>query len=731
MSRPLIRTCPAVTGTSRVTHRPSVVLPLPDSPTSPSTSPGPTARLTPSTARTGPKCLTRSTTSSTGVIRRPAAAGGGPRLRGCGGRCAATADASSAPGARPGPAPASARCVRHTVVGGAAAVGERARVRRGRAASAPGRGSRAARRRRAGPGWAPRRAARGCTGGSGGRTAPPRRASSMVRPAYMTTTRSAMSATTPRSCVMSRTAVPISARRLRSTSRMPAWMVTSSAVVGSSATSSRGRQATAIAIITRCRMPPESWCGYSPHPPRRQRDADELEQLDARRRAAARRACRWCRRSTSPICRPTVSTGLSEVIGSWKTYAMSRPRTSRSARLGEAEQRACRRRSTAPVTVALRRQQPGQRHRGDALAAAGLADQREHLPLGHVERRARRPRAPARPRCGTDGQVRAPTAAPARHRRLSLGSSASRMPSPSRLSASVSSTIATPGNTAIHGPSRNSGWALASMTPSDGVGGPHAEAEERQHRLADDRGRDRDGRLHDQRVDRVGQDVPARAPRTSPAPSGDGRGDVVHAAQAQRLAAGHPDHGRDLRDRRSPRWPSPSDGPDDRGEPDREDQEREGQHRVGEPGHQRVEQAVEAGEQAQRHADRPATAPPTSAPTATEARSPNRTRENWSRPSSSVPNQCAPDGGCSGAPKSVCVGRVRRDERRPAAPQPTAQRPRPTSPPTAAGCAAGGARSRRRVPGAGVDGASASTVGSSQRRHRTAPPTRIRGSITE
>ena len=29
----------------------------------------------------------------------------------------------------------------------------------------------------------------------------------------------------------------------------------------------------------------------------------------------------------------------------------------------------------------------------------------------------------------------------------------------------------TPGNTAIHGPSRNSGWALASMTPSDGVGG--------------------------------------------------------------------------------------------------------------------------------------------------------------------------------------------------------------------------------------------------------------------
>ena len=44
---------------------------------------------------------------------------------------------------------------------------------------------------------------------------------------------------------------------------MPAWIVTSSAVVGSSAISTFGSHASAIAIITRCRMPPESWCGYS------------------------------------------------------------------------------------------------------------------------------------------------------------------------------------------------------------------------------------------------------------------------------------------------------------------------------------------------------------------------------------------------------------------------------------------------------------------------------------
>ena len=46
-----------------------------------------------------------------------------------------------------------------------------------------------------------------------------------------------------------------------SRSRICAWMVTSSAVVGSSAISSFGLQASAMAIIARWRMPPENWCG--------------------------------------------------------------------------------------------------------------------------------------------------------------------------------------------------------------------------------------------------------------------------------------------------------------------------------------------------------------------------------------------------------------------------------------------------------------------------------------
>ena len=50
MSRPSSRTVPAVGSIRRSTARPTVVLPQPDSPTSPSVSPGPIVKLTSSTA---------------------------------------------------------------------------------------------------------------------------------------------------------------------------------------------------------------------------------------------------------------------------------------------------------------------------------------------------------------------------------------------------------------------------------------------------------------------------------------------------------------------------------------------------------------------------------------------------------------------------------------------------------------------------------------------------------
>ena len=80
-------------------------------------------------------------------------------------------------------------------------------------------------------------------------------------PPYITATRSQAWAITPKSWETSSIAIPCSARICPSSLRICAWVVTSSAVVGSSASISRGVEAVAIAIITRWHMPPESSCG--------------------------------------------------------------------------------------------------------------------------------------------------------------------------------------------------------------------------------------------------------------------------------------------------------------------------------------------------------------------------------------------------------------------------------------------------------------------------------------
>ena len=56
-------------------------------------------------------------------------------------------------------------------------------------------------------------------------------------------------------------ALPKSSCSVFISERICACVVTSSAVVGSSAISRSGSLISAIAIITRWRMPPENWCG--------------------------------------------------------------------------------------------------------------------------------------------------------------------------------------------------------------------------------------------------------------------------------------------------------------------------------------------------------------------------------------------------------------------------------------------------------------------------------------
>ena len=101
---------------------------------------------------------------------------------------------------------------------------------------------------------------------------------------------------------------------------------------------------------------------------------------------AASRSRPWCRVSVSVICRPMVSTGLSEVIGSWKIIEMSLPRIVAHLALGELQQVACPGSGSARDDAAGRRGDQAQdRQRRDALAAAGLADDGQRLAGRHAE----------------------------------------------------------------------------------------------------------------------------------------------------------------------------------------------------------------------------------------------------------------------------------------------------------------------------------------------------------
>ena len=207
--------------------------------------------------------------------------------------------------------------------GSAARSGSRRGARPGRAAR---RGSPApARAGRRSSGTRP--AAAACTDAAGWRR---RRATgpySAIWPPYMIATRSHVSASTDRSWVIRIIDRPRSRRSFSSSSRICACIITSSAVVGSSPMISSGLQASARAIITRWRMPPENSCGYCFA---RFGDADALEQLaDARLRAGVPGSCSSI---ASAIWRPTRMTGSSAFIAPWKTIDTVFQRMSRQPR---------------------------------------------------------------------------------------------------------------------------------------------------------------------------------------------------------------------------------------------------------------------------------------------------------------------------------------------------------------------------------------------------------------
>ena len=153
---------------------------------------------------------------------------------------------------------------------------------------------------------------------------------STTSPRYMTSTSSQVSAMTPRSCVISITDMPRSRWSSRINSMIWACVVTSRAVVGSSAINSVGctpapsQSSRAGASRRSVRMdkrpPAASVSGCQPFAAFRSPDHALLSYV----------IC-WCSSMASMIWKPIVCIMLSEVIGSWKIMAISLPRIERIA----------------------------------------------------------------------------------------------------------------------------------------------------------------------------------------------------------------------------------------------------------------------------------------------------------------------------------------------------------------------------------------------------------------
>ncbi len=274
---------------------------------------------------------------------------------------------------------------------------------------------------------------------------------SASRPAYMTNTRSACPATTPMSWVISRVAMPSVWRSRSNSSMICAWVVTSRAVVGSSAISSLGSADQRGGDDHALAHPARQLVREAVQLLARAGQPDQVEHLGrggAGRRPGSRPAAA---RSVSPTCAPMRRVGLSDVIGSWKTMPTSAPAHPAQVPLGEAGQLAVTEPDAAPH-LGVGGQQPGQGQAQGGLAAAGLADDADGLALGHLEAHAphRVHHRAAQP--DVDVQVgdlehRCPPAhlpCPL-HWRLVSRPKASRSPSPIRLKATTVTTIAMPG----------------------------------------------------------------------------------------------------------------------------------------------------------------------------------------------------------------------------------------------------------------------------------------------
>ena len=266
-----------------------------------------------------------------------------------------------------------------------------------------------------------------------------------------------------------------------------------------------------MAIITRWRIPPESWYGQARLRRTGSRSASS-EQFDRPGGGGLPSIRRW-RRRTPEIWRPTGITGLSDVMGSWKIMPISLPRTRRSWAGESVSRPRPARRTPSPRTVAESGSRP-------------MTDSPKVL-LPHPDSPTTPTISPGSTR--SDTSSRASTSPPCERKlterprtsstgSVTAGSAVERVLQPvaEQVEAERRDEDGQPGEDREERSLR--GVRLR--------GGEHdapgrrrwldAEAEEGEHRFGNDRERQEYGRLHDDRVEDVGQYVPDDDPATAP-----------------------------------------------------------------------------------------------------------------------------------------------------------------------------------------------------------------------
>ncbi len=163
---------------------------------------------------------------------------------------------------------------------------------------------------------------------------------------------------------------------------MPACTVTSSAVVGSSATSSSGSHPVAIAIIARWSWPPDSSWGYDAAIRSGSSRPTEASSPSTVARPPSR--ARPCACRASSICRPMRCTGFQRGHRLLEDRADPGPPDGPDRRTVQGEQVVVAEQDP-PAHLHLGPVQPQHRLGGHRLAGAGLADQGEHAAAPYVE----------------------------------------------------------------------------------------------------------------------------------------------------------------------------------------------------------------------------------------------------------------------------------------------------------------------------------------------------------